>query len=86
MTDATFGWNLLKGWSVTFSLRDNMACSRQWTCDGAYSSYVKTDFKDRHWTPMIGLSYYFQNKANLKQRSKKQLRNAESDSFNVTVE
>ncbi len=35
---------------------------------------------------MIGLSYYFQNKANLKQRSKKQLRNAESDSFNVTVE
>ena len=86
MTDATFGWNLLKGWSVTFSLRDNMACSRQWTRDGAYSSYVKTDFKDRHWTPMIGLSYYFQNKANLKQRSKKQLRNAESDSFNVTVE
>lgn len=35
MTDATFGWNLLKGWSVTFSLRDNMACSRQWTRDGA---------------------------------------------------
>lgn len=86
MTDATLGWSLPKGWSVTFSIRDNMAGSRQWTKDGIYRSYMKTNFKDRHWTPMIGLSYYFRNKINLQARSKKQLRDDEKDNFKVNVE
>ena len=86
MTDATLGWSLPKGWSLTFSLRDNMAGSKSWTQDGSYSSYAKTDFKDRHWTPMVGLSYYFQNKVTIKQRNKKQLRDEEKDSFKMSVE
>lgn len=86
MTDATLGWSLPKGWSLTFSLRDNMTGAESWTQDGTYSSYVKTDFKDRHWTPMVGLSYYFQNKVTFKQRNKKQLRDEEKDSFKMSVE
>lgn len=85
MTELSIGWELPKGWSVSVSVRDNMHYSRSWTVDGDYTAYSETDFKDRHWTPMIGLSYYFRNKVQLKYRNKKKLYNNESDSFKLEV-
>lgn len=81
MTELTLGWRLSKGWSVSVSVRDNINSYSSWTLDGDYSAYTRSDYKDRRWTPMIGLSYYFNNKVQPKYRNKKMLYNNESDSF-----
>ena len=85
MTELTVGCELSKGWSVSVAVRDNMHSYRSWTVDGDYTAYGKYDYKDRHWTPMIGLSYYFRNKVQMKYRNKKTLYNNESDSFKLEV-
>ena len=86
MTELTLGWRLSKGWSVSVSVRDNINSYSSWTLDGDYSAYTRSDYKDRRWTPMIGLSYYFNNKVQPKYRNKKMLYNNESDSFKLEVE
>lgn len=85
MTELTLGWRLSKGWSVSVSVRDNINSYSSWTIDGDYSAYTRSDYKDRRWTPMIGLSYYFNNKVQPKYRNKKMLYNNESDSFKLEV-
>ena len=83
MTEITVGWQLPKGWSVSVGVRDNMRLYRSWTRDGDYTSYTEIDFKERRWTPMVGLSYYFRNKADVKNRAKKRLYDNEGDSFKL---
>lgn len=85
ITELTVGWELPKGWSLSVSVRDNMHYNRSWVSDGNYAAYSERNFKDRHWTPMIGLSYYFRSKVQLKYRNKKKLYNNESDSFKLEV-
>ena len=85
MVDLEIGWMLPKGWTLSASIRDNMHYYRVWTIDGDYRAYEETIFKDRRWTPMVGLSYYFRNKAKVKYRDKKKLYDNESDSFKLEV-
>lgn len=85
MVDLEIGWMLPKGWTLSASIRNNMHYYRVWTIDGDYRAYEETIFKDRRWTPMVGLSYYFRNKAKVKYRDKKKLYDNESDSFKLEV-
>ena len=85
MADLSLGWSLPKGWMVAFCLRDNMHVSRSWTVDEGYTRYSETDFKDRHWTPMLSVSYYFRNKKGA-QRKKKVLNADDKDPFRLEVQ
>lgn len=83
MIEATIMWQLPKGWSVNFGIRDNMKLNKMWVIDGNYSSFNQTNSKDQSWTPMIGFSYYFRNSS--KQRSKHYQSGADIDAFGFGI-
>ena len=76
-------WILPKGWEVFGTIRKSFPQWETWIVDGSYSSYVRSYYGCRDWTPMIGITYTFRSKSKLKERVKKEIQNKEQDSFHI---
>ena len=85
MIDMIFAWNLPKGWTLSVGLRDNVKSSKNWLYDGNYTAFNRSYTKDWSWTPMLGFSYNFRSKSQLRQREKRYKNGSDSDNFNIIV-
>lgn len=74
-TSANFTWKLPKNWNLNIS-GEGILCSelptKRWVVNGDYHSYSTDLMKDRYPKIMLGVSYSFKNKVNMKWRQKKQ--------------
>lgn len=87
-SEATFTWSLPKNWSLTAGVRYFAASSnnsRSWIQDKEYESYNKIIYSDRYLMPLVGFSYYFQNKVTNKWRQKKQIYNSDEGMQGIQV-
>lgn len=78
VSEVTLTWNLPKGWNVNLGIRDiGKGIYESWGQSENFSSYSRTDDKDRCWMALIGFSYYFRNKVNQAYRDKKRMYNSD---------
>lgn len=88
-SEVTFTWNLPKNIRLQAGCRYFAAGSNRSSVrvrDGAYDVVRRTKLTDRYLMPMIGLSYYFQNKINRTWRQKKQLSSSDEGVQSIKVE
>lgn len=87
-SEFTLGYRLPKNWQIQaglryFAAKDNHYATR--TVGDGYVSYSKAKMTDRFLMPMIGFTFYFQNKAPYKWRQKPSLPSGGGEGGRITI-
>lgn len=84
-----FTWSLPKNWQLTTSV-EGLLCSelpsKVWVINGNYCSYSTELLKDRNPKFMIGISWSFKNKIQMKWRNKKMFYQTDSELEKIKVQ